>query len=328
MPKTVLIVDDHPSFRRTARALLESEGFEVVGEAEDGASAIEAARKLRPDVVLLDVQLPDMDGFAVADRSGRDEEPARRSPGSSGPRRRSSRSWSSAAGGGRVERARRRAFRGRAGERKLPLPPLVWNSMVESLTELVSASPWTYAVVLGFAALDAVFPVVPSETAAIAAGVLAGAGDPSIALVVAAAGAGAFLGDSSSYAIGRTAGQTASRPLFRGSKGRARREWAERTLDRRGGYLLVVARFVPGGRTATTLTAGITRMRWPRFVRFAALAAVLWASFAAGMGYLGGRAFEEEPWRGLVAALALAGTIILGVEIVRRLPRATPCRAC
>jgi DNA-binding NarL/FixJ family response regulator len=63
---TVLVVDDHPSFRRTARALLESEGFEVVGEAADGASAIEAVRSLRPDVVLLDVYLPDIDGFEVA----------------------------------------------------------------------------------------------------------------------------------------------------------------------------------------------------------------------------------------------------------------------
>lgn len=67
MPKTVLIVDDHPSFRQMARALLESEGYEVVGEAENGASAIEEARRLRPEVLLLDVQLPDMDGFAVAE---------------------------------------------------------------------------------------------------------------------------------------------------------------------------------------------------------------------------------------------------------------------
>ena len=61
----VLIVDDHPSFRASARALLEAEGFEVVGEAEDGRSAIEAVRTLEPDLVLLDVQLPDIDGFEV-----------------------------------------------------------------------------------------------------------------------------------------------------------------------------------------------------------------------------------------------------------------------
>ena len=62
---TVLIVDDHPSFRASARAMLESEGFDVVGEAADGAAALEAVRALEPDLVLLDVQLPDMSGFDV-----------------------------------------------------------------------------------------------------------------------------------------------------------------------------------------------------------------------------------------------------------------------
>ncbi len=68
MGTSVLIVDDHPSFRATARALLQAEGYDVVGEAENGAAAIRAARELRPDVVLLDVQLPDFDGFEVASR--------------------------------------------------------------------------------------------------------------------------------------------------------------------------------------------------------------------------------------------------------------------
>ena len=63
---TVLIVDDHPAFRKSARHLLEAEGFAVVGEAEDGRSALEQIAKLAPDLVLLDIQLPDIDGFAVA----------------------------------------------------------------------------------------------------------------------------------------------------------------------------------------------------------------------------------------------------------------------
>jgi DNA-binding NarL/FixJ family response regulator len=68
MPTTVLIVDDHATFRASARLLLEAEGFEVIGEAADGGSAIEQTTSLAPDLVLLDVQLPDIDGFEVASR--------------------------------------------------------------------------------------------------------------------------------------------------------------------------------------------------------------------------------------------------------------------
>jgi DNA-binding NarL/FixJ family response regulator len=66
--KTILIVDDFATFRASARSLLEAEGFEIVGEAEDGTSAVRLARELEPEVVLLDVHLPDFDGFEVAER--------------------------------------------------------------------------------------------------------------------------------------------------------------------------------------------------------------------------------------------------------------------
>jgi DNA-binding NarL/FixJ family response regulator len=70
LPRTVLIVDDHPSFRASARAILEADGFEIVGEAADGSSALVLLRQLRPDVVLLDVQLPDMSGFDICEECG------------------------------------------------------------------------------------------------------------------------------------------------------------------------------------------------------------------------------------------------------------------
>ena len=68
VPVRVLIVDDHESFRSSARLLLEAEGYEVVGEAETGNSGLSAAAELKPDVILLDVHLPDLDGFDVAAR--------------------------------------------------------------------------------------------------------------------------------------------------------------------------------------------------------------------------------------------------------------------
>jgi DNA-binding NarL/FixJ family response regulator len=76
VPSTVVIVDDHPSFRASARAMLEAGGFDVIGEAADGTTALEVLRRLRPDVVLLDVQLPDMSGFDVCIECGDIDETA------------------------------------------------------------------------------------------------------------------------------------------------------------------------------------------------------------------------------------------------------------
>jgi len=90
--RTVLIVDDHEGFRASARALLEAEGFEVVGEAADGAGAIEAVALLQPNVVLLDIQLPGLDGLAVAEQLAAGLDPpavvltSSRDPAAYGPR--------------------------------------------------------------------------------------------------------------------------------------------------------------------------------------------------------------------------------------------------
>ena len=75
MSTTVLIVDDHAGFREIARRMLEAAGYEIVGEAHDAASALAAAARLHPDVVLLDIQLPDLDGFAVSERLAADDDP-------------------------------------------------------------------------------------------------------------------------------------------------------------------------------------------------------------------------------------------------------------
>jgi membrane-associated protein len=186
----------------------------------------------------------------------------------------------------------------------------------ESLTEFVSGSPWTYVFLFAVAAADVLFPVVPSETSVITAGVLAASGDLILVLVVVAPACGAILGDNVSYTIGRFAGRWARRRLFAGTR-QKRLEWAERGLEVRGPYLIVVGRFVPGGRTAVTLAAGILCMRWRRFVVFDVLAGFAWATYAALVGYFGGKAFEEEPWKGLVLAFVIAFGVVVAVETVR-----------
>lgn len=191
----------------------------------------------------------------------------------------------------------------------------------DSLVNLATASPWAYAAILAVAALDALLPLVPSETTLISAGVLAGAGDLQLGLVIAAGAAGAYAGDTSAYSLGRRFGPWVERRLFSGAKSARTKEWAERTLERRGGIIIFGARFVPGGRTATTVTAGLVRMRWARFAFFAGIAGIAWASYAGLVGYLGGRAFENDPLLGLLLGFAVAAGVYVVVESARRIRR-------
>jgi membrane-associated protein len=193
--------------------------------------------------------------------------------------------------------------------------------VLDSLLHLLGDPPQAYLILFAIAAGDAVFPAFPSETAAITAGLLAAVGDLSVALAIASGAAGAFVGDNSSYLVGRHVGHPIRRRFLSGERGERAFGWARRQLDERGGYLIVVARFVPGGRTAATLTAGIVRFRWWRFAPFAAIAAVLWATYAVVLGYFGGRLFEQQPWLGLLVAFGIALGITAVVEGRRHLRR-------
>lgn len=178
----------------------------------------------------------------------------------------------------------------------------------------------SYLIAVLLPAFDAIFPLLPSETAVIALGVAtAGSADPRIALLVACAAAGAFLGDNLSYVIGRRFGPAAQRRFFSTPKGKAARAWAERSLERFGVQLIVVCRFIPAGRTAVTLTCGLTGYSRRRFVAGTAAAAVIWALYAFFIGRLGGKAFEDSPWAGFLIASGAAVVISALIEAVRRL---------
>jgi membrane protein DedA with SNARE-associated domain len=188
--------------------------------------------------------------------------------------------------------------------------------LFQSLTDHVSGSPWTYAFIFALAALDVVFPLVPSETSVILAGVLAASGDLILFAVILVAAGGAILGDNVAYVVGRTAGPWVVRRFFSG--GRKRRvDWAEKQVQERGGYLILVGRFIPGGRTAVTLACGLLEMRWHRFIRFDVAAGLMWASYAALLGYFGGKAFEESPLKGFAVAFVVALAITGGIEVYR-----------
>ena len=194
--------------------------------------------------------------------------------------------------------------------------------MFESIVDAVSGSNWSYLIVFAIALLDAFFPVVPSETVAIAAGVVAGTGGLSVEVVILAAALGAIAGDNVSFGLGHFLGARVERRFFAGEKAQKRLQWARGMLDERGGYLIVVARFIPGGRTVTTFTAGfVETFPWRRFLMFDALAGAIWGLYTVSLGYFGGRSFEEEPWKGLLLAFAIALAVTGVVEVVRHLRR-------
>ena len=129
-------------------------------------------------------------------------------------------------------------------------------------------------VIFVIAFLDSLIPLVPSETAVILGGIAAGQDDLNIVAVIACGAGGAMLGDNFAYSIGRRFSAGIQR-WYQTKPSRAKRlEWADHQLRTRGGSLLLTARFIPGGRTVVTLTSGITRQPWVRFVFFDAIACI------------------------------------------------------
>ena len=192
--------------------------------------------------------------------------------------------------------------------------------MFKHFTHLVAdSSEWAYVIIFVFAYLDVLVPLVPSETAVITAGVVAAAGDLSLALIIPLAATGAFLGDNTVYLLGRQFGERATKRFFPGEKARRRIDWADEQLKERGGELIVVGRFIPGGRTAVALSSGTLKYPWRRFVMFDAAAALIWATYSALLGYYGGKTFEGT-W-GLALALVIAFSVAGGIEFVRWLLR-------
>jgi membrane protein DedA with SNARE-associated domain len=196
---------------------------------------------------------------------------------------------------------------------------MMFASVIGDFTEWledVASNWWFLFVIFGVALLDSVIPVVPSETTVILGGIAAGV-SPELLLVILAGASGAFLGDNLAYEIGfrfsdRVARFAATRPKFA-----KRLVWAQEQIRLRGGPLLITARFIPGGRTALTITSGITHQprRW--FAGWIAVAAVIWATYAALLGALGKETFKDNHTAAFLLAFGTAVGVTILIEVVR-----------
>jgi membrane-associated protein len=183
------------------------------------------------------------------------------------------------------------------------------------LLEGLTMSPWFLPVVFVVALADAVVPVVPSETAVIVGGVAAGFGEIGLWSVILAAALGAIAGDSLAYQLGQRTGDF----LRRRSHGRSLRRfrWAQRALRDRAALFIVTARFIPGGRTAVTFASGVTRLPRSRFTALIVLAGVVWATYAALLGFVFGRRFQENHTQAFIWAFGSALALVALAELVR-----------
>ena len=183
-------------------------------------------------------------------------------------------------------------------------------SIFEGISNVAEdAARYGYWAVLLVVAGDGVFPLLPGETAIVAAAVLAADGSLSLPLVILAGAAGAVIGDSTAYWVGRAGGGPIKRGLTRFA-GEERLEAAERMVQRQGPALVFVGRFLPGIRIAINLSCGAGQMAYPRFLFFDLLGGVVWATQAALLGYFAGKAFADQLWVAFVVAFGV--TLLVG----------------
>jgi membrane protein DedA with SNARE-associated domain len=182
-----------------------------------------------------------------------------------------------------------------------------------------SANWWFLVIIFGVAFFDSIVPIVPSETMVIIGGVAAGQGEQILPLVIASGAIGAFLGDNTAYLIGARLSGLVTRGAERRPSRQARLDWATEQIRERGGLLLITARFIPGGRTALTVSSGVTHQPRPWFIGWITIAVTIWATYAALLGYVGGKAFEDNHTLAFLVAFGAALGITIVIEIVRHL---------
>ena len=176
-----------------------------------------------------------------------------------------------------------------------------------------AGQPWVLFLVLACCLIDGFFPPIPSESVVVGLAAVAATADvPNPWMLMLVAGLGAFSGDNIAYVIGRRVG-TRRWSWMRGARMQSAFRWAGGELRKRPASLILVARFVPIGRVAVNLTAGVTHYPRPRFIGLTILSATLWASYSVGIGLFFGQWFEDNHLLGAVIAIICA--VALGIVV-------------
>lgn len=190
--------------------------------------------------------------------------------------------------------------------------------MLDAIVDLVEGSLWGYVAIFGICWADCLFPAIPGEGALITGAILAAQDAMFLPVVFVVGWAAGALGDLTAYALGRRFGQRLRDRLMRKPRMARYVTWTEHQLERRGETIIVVARFIPTARTATSYTSGALGFPLRRFLPAEVLAAALWAGFVCTVGYVGGASFRDSLLKPLLFATAVAVLLGLAAEGVRR----------
>ncbi|HET6297730.1 MAG TPA: DedA family protein [Kribbella sp.] len=196
------------------------------------------------------------------------------------------------------------------------------TELMEAVRELLSlamASHWLLLILFVAAAVDAVFPVIPSEGLVITAGMAAAAGHQNLLLVIVLAMLGSVIGETACYFLGRGSGPALRRWMRRRDARQRMYEKVSNALHTRGGLILMTVRYIPGARMVATLTAGATAYSFRKFLVFTVAGVTIAYTYVALLGYVGGDAFAHDSLKALAFSLSLAAVIGLAVETTRRI---------
>ncbi|WP_246486621.1 DedA family protein [Kribbella qitaiheensis] len=191
--------------------------------------------------------------------------------------------------------------------------------VVRHLLSVAMVSQWLLLILFVAAAVDAVFPIVPSEGMVVTAGMAAAAGHQNLLLVIVVAMVGSVIGESACYFLGRGSGPALRRWMRRREARQAMYEKVSKALHTRGGLVLMTVRYIPGARMVATLTAGATAYSFRKFIVFTIAGVTIAYTYVALLGYIGGDAFAHDSLKALAFSLGLAFLIGTVLETSRRI---------